>query len=391
MDHRKWNQEHILALQRAITVLDIQQFPFEILKVIELYIPSITVIRKLVSLESNIIHYYDTLKIASGGILSVEAWDPKYNRSGGVLRIHCNTLIIESKGKIDVTGKGYKGGNRGHQGYSITFEDGILPQRSYKRNKGGGGIHSGGGYGTAAKNYSEYEGGCSYGNKKVIIPINTSDRNKNKSKHKTRMKKPRLKHTNSGKSNSNNNCKTKSRSPNDIKYNIYLGSGGGGDDNRCGSDGGGAIAIECRDRLIMHKKSAISADGGNGIVKETKNSIETVRCGGFGSGGSIYIKSPSIELIVGKNKDKDKDENRNNNNRDAWVPKISAIGGVNTTVYRWRSYTSSSYYTARNGGMGRIRIDCSKECYDRLIQHKINLQTIANPPVGYFSFFGKFI
>ena len=373
MDHRKWDQEHIQALQTAISILDIQHFPLGVLQVIELYIPSVAVIRKKVSLESNIIHYYDTLKIARDGVLTVEAWDPKYNRKGGVLRINCNTLIVESDGKIDVSGKGYKGGKRDSQGYSITFEDGILPQRSIKRNKGGGGAGAGGGYATQAMDRrlwghdSNSQGGCTYGNKKVIIPL-SSNKNKNKNKNKNaKMKKPKLKNGNSNNSSINinsNQKKKKSRSPNNIKYNLYLGSGGGGDRTSCGSNGGGAIAIECRDNLILHERSMIAANGAT-------NQIDW-HGAGFGSGGSIYIKSPNIDI-----------EQIVRINQSIFEPRISAVGGHNAARYTYLINGPNA-----PGGMGRIRIDCTKRCYNRLSQQKANLDTTVQPKVGYLHFCG---
>ena len=191
MDHRKWTEEHVNALQKAIDTLHVEQFPLVILKLIELYIPEIRTINKPTELESYVIHKYDALKIAKGGILTVEPWNPNYNPKGGILRLHCNTLILESGGSIDVSGKGYHGGEKGErQGYSYNYtSDKIEPKQSKTPNCGGGGGGSrcgaGGGYGTKGKDarICGEGGGNTYGNKKVLIPINKNGSNMRSSNH----------------------------------------------------------------------------------------------------------------------------------------------------------------------------------------------------------------
>ena len=289
--------------------------------------------------------------------------------AGGVLRIHCNTLIIDG-GKIDMTGKGYTGGQSDrYKGYS---------HKNTNTGVGSASDYCGGGYGTRGYNATYYyssrnkKGGGVYGDKKLLIPIkqrkqvnynnyNSSKVNNAKSKSKTKSKsksnsktKSRAKSTNrtlntnlrseshSKKNNTKNKSKSKNKTSNDSKqknigsvktnggkntetstiattgkkkamkkpkakkigkikkknvqiskkaqHNLYLGSGGGGGlGSVLGTSGGGAIAIECIDKLILYPKSGILA---NGVNRGWSNERP-----GCGSGGSIYIKTPIIQFI----------------------------------------------------------------------------------------------
>ena len=376
MDHRKWTEEHIAALQNAITRLKIELFPIVILEIIELYIPEIRVINKTVELETNAIHQYETLKIVKGGILTTEAWDPKYNLKGGVLRIHCNSLILESGGCISVTGKGYKGGEKGgFQGYSYDKRSDPKPSRSANYGGGGGKLgygwyHNfggGGGYGTKGGDGTLSGGHCAkggntYGDKTLLIPIKKrrGRRNEKHMKSKSRSKPVMLQAHNSNLAIANSKKKV------EIKYDLYLGSGGGsGGDYSVGGSGGGAIAIECRDRLILNENTSIQANGSSSG-------------GGCGSGGSIYIKSPTI-IINSKQTQNDKDSNSHsngnnnniNNNRRSGI-KIEAVGG------------KPSY--GGKGGMGRIRIDCSKQSYKKHIKKLAKVNGAIQPKIGYTEF-----
>ena len=249
-------------------------------------------------LEANIVHRFDVLQISDKGILTVQGWD-KETGKGGKLLLHCNKLIIENGGCINVDGKGYKGGDNTHpQGYSIGNNNLLYGRESNellnKSNNGGGGMGfarfghggwgGGGGYGTDGKcgqgvgkifyvTNNDHgivygEGGDSYGSEK-LFEVNGN--------------------------------------------NVQLGSGGGAGSDLIkwynGGNGGGAIVIECEDAIVIKKGAIITANGDVGDY------------GGCGSGGSIYLKTPML-VNCGK---------------------INAVGGKG-------QYGS--------GGVGRIRVDC---------------------------------
>ena len=71
---------------------------------------------------------------------------------------------------------------------------------------------------------------------------------------------------------------------------LYLGSGGGGCMKINGTNGGGALMIECENGIVIHKNAIISVNG------EFCQDNTRVGCG---SGGSIYLKAPKI-LNYGK-------------------------------------------------------------------------------------------
>ena len=82
-----------------------------------------TIIDSTIQLESDIVHKYNTLIIKKGGIITVpnanindneNIKDTTTNKSkqGGILRIKCVSLVIENGGCIDVSGKGYLGGQK---------------------------------------------------------------------------------------------------------------------------------------------------------------------------------------------------------------------------------------------------------------------------------------
>ena len=123
-----------------------------------------------------------------------------------MLRLTCKRLILDDGGRIDLSGKGYKGGqHKGFQGFSYKGES----KQSKENNFGGGGgagLMGGGGAGFATKGVSGYNGGKGgrpYGNKKLTPKV-------------------------------------------------LMGSGGGtGLFNMKGTSGGGAIIIECDDCIII--------------------------------------------------------------------------------------------------------------------------------------------
>ena len=143
--------------------------------------------------------------------------------------IKCNNLTIKNGGKIDVTGKGYRGGCKYYQGESLNG----IGIKSNENNCGGGGggyYGGGGGYGTIGQNGDGYgKGGSIYGNDKLDI--------------------------------------------------LYLGSGGGGGGYYgSGGSGGGVIKIMCKNQILIEKNANILSNGGYGGD-----------LGGGGSGGTIYL------------------------------------------------------------------------------------------------------
>lgn len=275
-----------------------------------------TIIDKVVVLESNKIHKYKNLKVSANGVLTVPNWDERSN-TGGILRLQCESLVLESNSEINLDGKGYKGGKKGsYQGYSynsITINDPSLKNgckdqngasrvnSNYSHGGGGGGDSTsglwtgaggGGGYGSNGKNGGGIgggKGGLSYGDLKLA--------------------------------------------------NIYLGSGGGASFDYRGTNGGGAVIIVCQKSIIIEENAKISVNGEN--VTDARN-----KWSGCGSGGSIYLKSPKII----------------NNGL------ISAVGGKNKpsgSNYQRKDIRSGS------GGNGRIRIDCSKENL-RFVEYNID-------------------
>ena len=208
---------------------------------------------------------------------------PVFSNYCGKLEIECNSLILENGSGISVNNKGYKGGMKGgFQGYSYNGS----PKQSMDPNFGGGGTNTGGGYGTVGHGFGKVKhGGSTYGNKRLMP--------------------------------------------------VYLGSGGGGGSLHHGTNGGGAIIINCKNEIIVGVDASITANGGYRIGIDAKSH-------GCGSGGSIYLKSPSIT----------------NNGY------IHALGG--------------SWWNGGNGGFGRIRIDCKKD-----IIKQLNKTSIL-PSVGFF-------
>ena len=261
-------------------------------------IKTTTISNETVTLEPNVIHKYGILKITYKGVLTVPKWNKDTNK-GGLLIIHCNSLILENGGLINLNGKGYQGGQHPHvQGYSIGSNNLMLTNENasnlQKANNGGGGSATGayyfaaggggGGYGTCGKSGFNNapakggDGGNTYGDSKLFSI--------------------------DGK-------------------NVYLGSGGG-----CGYGslkyhdgrrGGGAIIINCSNMINISEGCLVSVDG--------ESAYGTL--GGGGSGGSVYLRAPTI----------------------VHQGKISAVGGIQKSLRQ-----------NGDGGMGRIRLDCNEEC-----------------------------
>ncbi|KAJ5074828.1 hypothetical protein M0811_07871 [Anaeramoeba ignava] len=210
----------------------------------------------------------NNLIIRNGGVLTVKAWD---GNSGGVLKIKAKSMIIiEKGGKIDLSGKGYRGGDavpqctngKAKQGESFNGRGGDLQDA----NKGGGGAGlgcssfgsiggGGGGYGTKGEdsepnrwqggNHPGGKGGEIYGDEKITQ--------------------------------------------------LYLGSGGGsghpysnGQTKGKGGNGGGALLLEAN-TIINNGEIYCNGEKGEDGINGTFGSG-----GGGGSGGSILFISKLI-------------------------------------------------------------------------------------------------
>eukprot|EP01084_Bolivina_argentea_P044591 82042_1 len=158
--------------------------------------------------------------------------DAIMKESGGILILETQKIIIKGKGKISVSGLGWRGGWRVRDGFGIGGGGG----GSYGGGGGGGGYGSNGsdGYG---KNPGK--GGYSYGHDKDDI--------------------------------------------------LYLGSGGGGGtvSGTIGGAGGGGIKITTKN-IIIEQDGIIESNGSDG-------SYGKGRRGGGGSGGSIFITTKTIK------------------------------------------------------------------------------------------------
>ena len=225
-------------------------------------------VTKKLKLEADIFHQFNNLIISDDGVLTVDPWN---GQKGGRLLIICKSLIISSKGMIDVSGCGYRGGFPcliGAIGNSYSGESYIgKGVESCEPNGGGGGGGQqigefgsigggGGGYGAPGNNSEPNifqngnrpggKGGLTYGDQDINV--------------------------------------------------IYMGSGGGagspyttGGEKCKGGNGGGVVFILAK-KLIVEGK--ILANGSNG-EDASLNSYGSG--GGGGSGGSIVVYAPSVQ------------------------------------------------------------------------------------------------
>eukprot|EP00490_Sorites_sp_Unknown_P000994 CAMPEP_0114691082 /NCGR_PEP_ID=MMETSP0191-20121206/66412_1 /TAXON_ID=126664 /ORGANISM="Sorites sp." /LENGTH=301 /DNA_ID=CAMNT_0001981789 /DNA_START=40 /DNA_END=942 /DNA_ORIENTATION=+ len=260
---------------------------------------------EVIQLEPDIEHLFSNITIKSGGTLTANAWN---GQSGGKLVLNITgTLLIESNGKIDMTGKGYKGGKGkrsetdgfASSGESYNGKSSLTTRNNY--GGGGGGKHQGGGgggYGTNGSNaypntYRGYhvggKGGIQYGNKEL--------------------------------------------NP------IYLGSGGGSghpyfyivaDKTTHNGGNGGGIIILNANIVNIKKNGKILSNGENG----RNESGVFMSAGGAGSGGSIYITAKTLH-------------------NDGIISAIGGIGGKKGKENGSMGICSNG----GNGGNGRIRID----------------------------------
>ena len=220
------------------------------------------IISNTLRLESDILHKYEKIIIENGGVLTVDPWN---GYKGGRLLIICNTLILRSKGLIDVSGCGYRGGltcnntspNQSYAGECYNTKGSASKEPNIGGGGGGpqdgsfGGVGGGGGgYGTTGWNSEPNtesngnteggKGGLAYGDDEMTV--------------------------------------------------IYMGSGGGGGAPYCngdnkgkGGNGGGVIIIIAKE---FYNEGKILSNGASGEDALTDSYGSG---GGGGSGGSIYI------------------------------------------------------------------------------------------------------
>ncbi len=241
---------------------------------------------------------YTNVTVQSGEILTANSWD---GNSGGILVFRANGKVdVQIGGKIDVKGKGYRGGNAysgypdqlGTQGEGTAGPAGTQVQSPNGNGGGGGGFafdnHSAGGGG------GEHAGGAGAGgafNGTNGIPGNV-------------VGTPDLTHA-------------------------FLGGGGGsgshshGGQGTAGGNGGGIVLIFSKEAVVS---GSIDASGTNGVDTSAGGYSST---GGGGAGGSIFIESQNMTP--------------GNNN-------VIATAGTAGTVYNGEN-------RGGNGGVGRIRIE----------------------------------
>jgi uncharacterized repeat protein (TIGR01451 family) len=234
---------------------------------------------------------YTDVTVENDGTLTAHAWD---GQTGGAVFLRAVTVTVETSGTIDVSGKGYRGGNKGktyaYQGesYTGTVSTSMSPNeggggagRQQTSNSGGGG---GGGYGTNGADAGT-DSGINYGRGGIAYGSPTLGK-------------------------------------------IYLGSGGGGGagyaSTSCGAPGGagGGILVIFAEEIDINGN--LYANGNNG-----GNSPCDGGGGGGGSGGSIYLFAGHLILNT---------------------ERVKAVGG-SFGAPGWGTWRGGS------GGDGRIRLD----------------------------------
>ena len=249
---------------------------------------------------------YKTLTVTSSGRIEASTYD---GSTRGVVVFKAIKLQIDSGGKIEVSGKGFRGGPQrqkgtwiGYTGESYTFSG--YTQKGNNANNGGGG-------GSSYCSCGESAGSGSYG----TVGLNPTGRSCSKQPH-----------------GQNGNTYGDS-----ALTKIYLGSGGGGgcrNDYSCeypdGENGGGMVFVEA-DTAILNGN--IVSDGNDVSVGSSSRCDDTI--GGAGSGGSIYFRARTLS---------------SGNSNLGLV--FSVNGGSRTYISNSRIYGSS-------GGKGRVRVDYS--------------------------------
>ena len=257
-------------------------------------------------------HKFNKVVVNSGATLTTQPWN---GNIGGKLLLEALEVIIKSNGKIDVDGKGYRGGkakNKESNGTAYQGEslNGIGSMNTAANDGGGGGGIGSSSYG------SNGGGGGGYGSKGNNAEPNTYP------------------------NGTGNN-------PGGIGGNVYgdsklstlhLGSGGGSGhpynsaNGYTGGNGGGAIQITA-DKIVIGHSGKITANGQNA---PSVNNDYCVSGGGGGSGGSIYLK---CKQLINEGHVTAKGGTGAAKGNEAGSPGICSNGG--------------------DGGSGRIRIDTS--------------------------------
>ena len=271
---------------------------------------------------------YGTLTIKSTGSVQAGAYDGSI---GGVIVFRAVNLRLESSGKIDASGKGFRGGPRREKGYwvGVTGESygfsGFAAKSSPANNGGGGG--------SSACHCGESAGSGSYG----TVGLNPTGRS----------------------------CSAKPHGQNGNTYGdpalteMYLGSGGGGGcrviicDYSDGANGGGMVYIEAYTAIV---NGYIWAKGGNASGGLSSSCDHTI--GGAGSGGSIYLRASSLLSSDPGSR-------------------FSVQGGGRTRISQSKIYGSS-------GGNGRIRVDYSTIDGQEHGSSAANVQEKKYTGVGYW-------
>ncbi len=261
---------------------------------------------------------YGNVDVASGDTITTQAWDED---KGGILVFRSSgTVRVLSGGKIDMTGKGYLGGDsqavkrrEGKQGASEINPKNNAESRSPNTNIGGGGGGyenrdsdcyscggAGGGYGTVGYAGGSRAGACNGGIAGNALPDLVTL----------------------------------------IKEKIFFGGGGGSggacprpDDHTIpsgyGGQGGGMIMIFANEIMVSGE---ITVSGGEGEgLSGTFPDRRDIAAGGGGAGGSILLMANSI--VLGTNN-------------------IKALGGVGGFMNTGSGYGQNG----GAGGKGRIEI-----------------------------------
>jgi hypothetical protein len=69
------------------------------------------VVSSLLELDPKEVHHFSSVIIKAGGVLSIKGWDGSTSYSGILSLLIVDSLLIEADGEINLTGRGYRGGN----------------------------------------------------------------------------------------------------------------------------------------------------------------------------------------------------------------------------------------------------------------------------------------
>jgi hypothetical protein len=288
---------------------------------------------------------YGSITVKEGGILTVRAWEGP-EKKGGVLALIINgQLLIEEGGRIDVSGKGFRGGagagyegNRGKSKKALNRTSNFGSQGestlgigtfSMACNGGGGG---GGCYNT---NYHSRQGGSgggfgSAGSAGITLSSYGAAANQTYS---------RLHAFESLTVKGGFAYGCESLDDADLLNHMLLGSGGGGGVNHhtpreiepAGGNGGGSLLIKAESFCNYGEILSNGADG-----YDIELTAGDMGCGGGGgSGGAIKIVADELHELG----------------------KILAVGGKGG--FARDPYCGNEVESGGEGGLGRIRIeDC---------------------------------